>query len=1065
MTKAMGMSPDRQASALVRRACSLRLLAVLAILLGGLIATDGYALPPRIYASPAADGVPPVFSPVPLPANATLDLWIETGANDSDDASEEVCFDGSGDELCAWHLEIEVTGGATITSFVENFDLPGRTLEYSTPDPTHLRLLRLDASGAEAGDEGRLRIGSLAIVNPGGGEVVLTSASSVVDADLELISLATEVIASPEPGGSLPVFAGLLATAGWARRRRQLSGSRVAGRGGAPVLAIAATVLICAPSSSHAQQAITPVEDLCLTGGTHSYRPEAPALPVVTSTVSGYACADPLGTGVATPFGTSISITSTHPMEWVSVPVGYRGSAAPQPTVTVVLSDGLGLSVVSEIVLNGGDSLFLPSTGSTAFSLAATDTVELGVIDISHRPHCGDDFVDGSDPDGDGLPTSWERCGLKVIERPDPAPDITKVCRLEPCSLDLAAMGADPLTKDVFVEVDWMRKGPHRRSHWPRRRAVKQVVESFLDAPVSNPSGATGIRLHLDAGPRSIMNPDTGERWRDLSRSNSIAHLDRLGACEVIPDDLSDPADGCGLLYATIWDEFDRIRDGTTVLPRNFEAARKSVFRYGLFAHRVDGPATGVEASTGGLARDAPASDFISSLGDWNGSGTGDVLEQGTTLMHELGHTLGLEHGGRLPEPDFKPNYLSVMNYSFATTGLLRLTRGNGLQYSRWSLPDLDEFALVETNGIDGDDSDNAAALAGWGTRWSCPPGVCTATGVGCSESSDCAVSETCLNGMCSGSAGYCIVDAQCPGAELCALGTCSASGNGCADSMDCPVSETCVGLDTVSFDSLVAQGAKDWNCDGEDSIATPIQSDINASADSESDLEGGWNDWENLVYVAGSVGGLAPGPSATPVRLTDMPFEILSQIRDERAVDVQAQPDIALRPGGTAAIEVTVRNTGRIADTYSVVLASSGGWASVSGPPVLALDVDQEAEFVVNVSVPAGAVVGAEDEVGLEVTSLSDAEIQETDTTIVEVISCGDVTRSGGVDEKDVDRLLEALLFPLERPLSNESVERCSVIGSASDCDLVDLVVLDREVVSAASQPGIAQVCGSAVP
>mgnify|MGYP001769098295 CR=1 FL=1 len=54
----------------------------------------------------------------------------------------------------------------------------------------------------------------------------------------------------------------------------------------------------------------------------------------------------------------------------------------------------------------------------------------------------------------------------------------------------------------------------------------------------------------------------------------------------------------------------------------------------------------------------------------------GSIGQQGGTLMHELGHTLGLRHGGNVETND-KPNYLSVMNYSFqrcivpASPGLL----------------------------------------------------------------------------------------------------------------------------------------------------------------------------------------------------------------------------------------------------------------------------------------------------------------------------------------------------------------------------------------------------------
>lgn len=71
--------------------------------------------------------------------------------------------------------------------------------------------------------------------------------------------------------------------------------------------------------------------------------------------------------------------------------------------------------------------------------------------------------------------------------------------------------------------------------------------------------------------------------------------------------------------------------------------------------------------------------------------------------MHELGHNLGLHHGGD-DEVNKKPNYLSVMNYTFQTVGLLfaskPVSQTRSLDYSRRKLPTLNETMLSEATGI-----------------------------------------------------------------------------------------------------------------------------------------------------------------------------------------------------------------------------------------------------------------------------------------------------------------------------------------------------------------------------
>jgi len=100
----------------------------------------------------------------------------------------------------------------------------------------------------------------------------------------------------------------------------------------------------------------------------------------------------------------------------------------------------------------------------------------------------------------------------------------------------------------------------------------------------------------------------------------------------------------------------------------------------------------------------------------------GSAKVQEGTLLHELGHTLTLTHGGTyyndplnlsLPtyEPNCKPNFLSVMNYLFQVRGF---PGGQGYDYSGQTLPPLSETALNESLGI--------GAAAPHFTRWYAPP-------------------------------------------------------------------------------------------------------------------------------------------------------------------------------------------------------------------------------------------------------------------------------------------------------------------------------------------------------
>jgi hypothetical protein len=263
------------------------------------------------------------------------------------------------------------------------------------------------------------------------------------------------------------------------------------------------------------------------------------------------------------------------------------------------------------------------------------------------------------DSDGDGLLDSWESEGI----------DFTNNGSVD---LDLPVMGADPLHKDIYVEID------HMSGHGLSQTAIDKVVASFAVAPVPNPDGSGGITLHVDNGPSSNMDPRSagGSQWGDLSDQDTLTHQDVLGTGG--PGDYN-------------WSAFDLIKAG------NFSIHREPVFHYVVSGHRFGAASN----SRTGISRgvDDGGSDLLVTLASLSApaEGSGTVDQQAGTLMHELGHNLGLHHGGD-DDGTYKANYLSVMNYSFQF-GLRRADGGRLLDYSRFGIP-LSESALNETSGF-----------------------------------------------------------------------------------------------------------------------------------------------------------------------------------------------------------------------------------------------------------------------------------------------------------------------------------------------------------------------------
>ena len=102
-------------------------------------------------------------------------------------------------------------------------------------------------------------------------------------------------------------------------------------------------------------------------------------------------------------------------------------------------------------------------------------------------------------------------------------------------------------------------------------------------------------------------------------------------------------------------------------------------------------------------------------LGGWNDGNGGTDGEKIGTFAHELGHNLGLTHGGS-DNTNFKPNHLSIMNYFFQTDGVLRDGK-RVYDYQRFALPTLKEYQLREGKGLGGSPGLRGYTTAFWLTH------------------------------------------------------------------------------------------------------------------------------------------------------------------------------------------------------------------------------------------------------------------------------------------------------------------------------------------------------------
>ena len=227
-------------------------------------------------------------------------------------------------------------------------------------------------------------------------------------------------------------------------------------------------------------------------------------------------------------------------------------------------------------------------------------------------------------------------------EDQDGIPDSAEVQGGTYAGLDLYAMGARTGTKNLFLEVDQM---------WSNDAGVvvqKAALQKVVDAFASH-----DIVVSFDAGSA-------------FSSSFSTADFNLGQTHYRVPLEMCTTTDQSTCVRnsstrRSIYDWKDEFMD----------LRRRAIFHYALFAvsQNVDGScgSSGVGELLG--------NDFLVTLGGCGLSlsdsdrRNATINFQAATVMHELGHNLGLRHGGD-EDTNYKPNYFSIMNYLYSLTGL-----------------------------------------------------------------------------------------------------------------------------------------------------------------------------------------------------------------------------------------------------------------------------------------------------------------------------------------------------------------------------------------------------------
>jgi hypothetical protein len=325
-----------------------------------------------------------------------------------------------------------------------------------------------------------------------------------------------------------------------------------------------------------------------------------------------------------------------------------------------------------------------------------------------------------NDSDGDGLLDEWELAGYIDL-------NCNGVNDGE--GVDVQLPGAHVNFPDVYLEIDYMLQAG---------TGASCTDDSTCQAAVPGEQCVAGACTHSHQPKMSSLDAVQTAASRGFYLHYDLVHMDAILETPVVAFDTSNAAcvgPGATSFFALKNAHFYSGTGGPTSA---FALERRLVYHYAIFGHYATCPpdASGLgtycDTCTGdrGLGvpqpgatgtAEMPGNDFIVSLGGLYFGFPNSVarprsdISEGGTLLHELGHNLGLGHGvsqtgPHVPSangPLYSPIYFSVMNYNYQTRGVLHAASPGGgtpatsqIDFSAVdTCVDLDEAALDESVG------------------------------------------------------------------------------------------------------------------------------------------------------------------------------------------------------------------------------------------------------------------------------------------------------------------------------------------------------------------------------